>query len=327
MINLKSRSIFFVFIAIYAAGCASSSSTTKSNKKPMKPTAIELSMPSGWDDSIIDRIKEGKGLKKRVAVLEFTGNSEFDGKVDLKLSDLLITSLVKSGKFDVIERTQIELVLNEQKLGMSGIIDESTAAEVGRILGAEYVIFGVVTSATQQNIDKFAYTLVVIETSIDVRVIDAETGKIIVAEHASGKSESKVVKTSEGTVVSGAVDYNSAYAGSAQNAIDMIGEKIGRLFPLLGYVVQVEDMKITTDIGEERGAARGDTFIVIRVTDEILHPVTGKRIGWNKEVLASITINTTEKTLSEGTIIEKKTPETVVQPGDLIISVSRLPAK
>lgn len=323
MINQISRIVFFVFIVIYVAGCAASSSTTKLNKKPMKPSTIALSMPSGWDDSIIDRIKEGKGLKKRIAVMEFAGNSKFDGKVDLKLSDMLITSLVKSGKFDVIERTQIELVLSEQNLGMSGIIDESTAVEVGKLLGAEYVLFGVVTSATQQEIDKFAYTLVVIETSIDVRVIDAETGKIIVAEHASGKSESKVIKSSEGTVVSGAVDYDSEYASSAQNAIDIIGEKIGTLFPLLGYVVQVEDMKITTDIGEERGAARGDSFIVIRVIDEILHPVTGKRIGWNKEVLASIIINTTEKTLSEGTVVEKKTPETVVQPGDLIISVNR----
>ena len=323
MLNQISRIVFFVFIVIYVAGCAASSSTTKSNMQPTKPSAIALSMPSGWDDSIIDRIKEGKGLKKRIAVMEFAGNSEFDGKVDLKLSDMLITSLVKSGKFDVIERTQIELVLSEQNLGMSGIIDESTAVEVGKLLGAEYVVFGVVTSATQQEIDKFAYTLVVIETSIDVRVIDAETGKIIVAEHASGKSESKVIKSSEGTVVSGAVDYDSEYASSAQNAIDIIGEKIGTLFPLLGYVVQVEDMKITTDIGEERGAAKGDSFIVIRVTDEILHPVTGKRIGWNKEVLASIIINTTEKTLSEGTVVEKKTPETVVQPGDLIISVNR----
>ena len=323
MINIFGRTVFFVVIVILNAGCAASSSTSGSNREPLRPSATALSMPSGWDDSIIDRIKEGKGLKKRVAVLEFSGNSKLDGKVDLKLSDMLITSLVKSGKFDVIERTQIEKVLDEQKLGMSGIIDQSTAAEVGRILGAEYVVFGVVTSATQQNIDKFAYTLVVIETSIDVRVVDAVTGKIIVAERALGKSESKLVKTSDGTVVSGALDYNSAYAGSAQNAIDIIGEKIGMLFPLLGYVVQAEDMKITTDIGEERGAARGDTFIVVRVTDEILHPVTGKRIGWNKEVLASITINTTEKSLSVGRIVEIKSSDTVIRPGDLIISVNR----
>jgi len=320
---LNSKTIFFIFIIIFTAGCAASSSTTKSSSEPTKPAATALSMPSGWDDSIIDRIKEGKGLKKRVAVLEFSGNSDLEGKVDLKLSDMLITSLVKSGKFDVIERTQIEKVLNEQKLGMSGIIDESTAAEVGKLLGAEYVIFGVVTSATQQNIDKFAYTLVVVETSIDVRVVDAVTGKIIVAERATGKSESKIVKTSDGTVVSGAVDFDSEYSTSAQKAIDKIGDKIGTLFPLLGYVVQVEGMKVTLDIGEERGASSGDSFIVIRVTDELLHPVTGKRIGWNKEVLATITINTTEKTLSIGTIVKKKSSETIIKPGDLIISVNR----
>ena len=323
MIYLNNRTVFFVFIIIFIAGCATSSSTTRSNNEPVKPTAAAMSMPSGWDDSIIDRIKEGKGLKKRVAVLEFTGNSKLEGKVDLRLSDMLITSLVKSGKFELIERTQIEKILNEQKLGMSGIIDESTAAEVGKLLGAEYVIFGVLTSTTKQNIDKFAYILVVVETSIDVRVVDAVTGKIIVAEQASGKSESKLVKTSDGTVVSGAVDYNSEYARAAQNAVDSVGEKIGTLFPLLGYVVQVEGTNITIDIGEERGANSGDSFIAIRVTDEIVHPVTGKRIGWNKEVLATLTLNTTEKTLSIGTIIKKKSSDTVIKPGDLIISVSR----
>lgn len=315
------RNFIIITLLVQVLGCAGTKKITVPDGVGMAASAAELSMPPGWDDSIIDRIKEGKGLKKRVAVLEFTGNDKLEGKVDLKLSDMLITTLVKSGKFDVIERTQIEKVLEEQKLGMSGVIDESTAVEVGKILGAEYVVFGVVTSATQQNVDKFAYMLVVIEVAIDIRVVDAVTGKILVAEHASGESESKVVKTSAGTVVSGAVDYNSAYARSAKNAIDEIGGKIGKLFPLLGYVVQTEGMKVTTDIGEERGVLKGDSFIVFRVNDEIIHPITGKHIGWNKDVLAAISINRTEITLSVGAVIKKKAPETLIKPGDLVISV------
>ena len=316
-------SIFFV-VATIISNCASTDPTITalSNFNSIPPGKISLSMPSGWDDSIIDKINEGKGLKKRIAVLDFEGNEKLEGKVELKLSDMLITSLVQSGKFDLIERTKINNLINEQKLGMSGMIDESTAAEMGKILGAEYVVFGTVTSATQQNYDKFGYELVVIEVVIDVRAVETTTGKILLAESSSGKSESKIIKSSQGTVVSGAIDYNSAYAISARQSIDNIGMKIAALYPLLGYVVKSDENSVTLDIGENRGAKLNDVFIVFRIGEEIMHPVTGKHIGWNKKVLASIIIETTEMELSIGTYLKLKSPEKYAKPGDLVISAN-----
>lgn len=317
------RSVYLFIVAFLFSACASTEPTKSSSPfKPTPPASITLSMPGGWDDSIIDKIKEGESLKKRIAVLDFEGNEKLEGKVDLKLSDMLITSLAQTGKFDLIERTKIDNVINEQKLGMSGLIDESTAAEMGRILGAEYVVFGTITSATQQSFDKFGYELVVIEVVIDVRAVDTNTGKILLAERSVGKSENKIIKSSQGTVVSGAIDYNSAYASAARKSIDNIGMKIGHLYPLLGYVVMTDGNQITLDMGEDRGVRLQNVFIVFRIGEEILHPVTGKHIGWSKEVLASIIIETTEKSLSTGKYLKWKSPDMPVKPGDLVISAN-----
>ena len=308
---------------LLATACAPSTASMETRPIEDEPESIPLVMPTGWDDSIIDQIQTGQGLKKRIAVLDFEGLDKLEGKAELRLTDLLVTALVATGRFDVVERSRMEQVLLEQDLGLAGIVDETTAAEVGKILGAEYVILGTVSAATQQNIDKFGYILSVIEVGVDVRAVDAVTGKILLSQNATGREESKIVVTSEGTVVSGAIDYGAVYAKAARSAIKFAANKISSLFPLLGYVVKADEQEVVTDIGEERGVSVGDYFIVFRSTTEILHPVTGAHVGWNKDVIASIKIQTTEKALSTGKILSIKGESFKVIPGDLVISVVR----
>ena len=153
--------------------------------------------------------------------------------------------------------------------------------------------------------------------------MDAITGRILLSQNAMGREESKIVVTSEGTVVSGAIDYGATYVKAARNAVDIAANKISVLFPLLGYVVKADDLNVVTDIGEERGVSVGDLFIIFRSTTEILHPVTGNHVGWNKDVIAAIRIHTTEKVLSTGKILSKKGDLYKIIPGDLVISVVR----
>ncbi len=58
---------------------------------------------------------------------------------------------VKTDFYQVIERDQLEKVLREQRLSLSGAIDESSAAEVGRLLGLDAIIMG---SVSYSSVDK-----------------------------------------------------------------------------------------------------------------------------------------------------------------------------
>jgi len=55
------------------------------------------------------------------------------------------TELVNTGKFTVIERSELQKVLDEQELGKKGVLDPATAARVGKVLGVQLFILGTVT--------------------------------------------------------------------------------------------------------------------------------------------------------------------------------------
>ena len=90
-------------------------------------------------------------LKKRVAVFTFEDKSShgwrwWDGKSPGDgVADMLTTTLVKSGKYVVVERQEITQVLDEQKLGQTGLVTPQSAAEMGKLLGVELAIMGAVT--------------------------------------------------------------------------------------------------------------------------------------------------------------------------------------
>src|SRR5512142_546918 len=76
------------------------------------------------------------GPKRRVGVVDFENKTAYgQNRLGTAASDILITELVKSGKFMVVERDKIESMMKEQKLGISGAVDPATAARMGKILG------------------------------------------------------------------------------------------------------------------------------------------------------------------------------------------------
>ena len=78
---------------------------------------------------------------KRVAVLGFSGAS---GEL---AADLLTQSLLMRGA-DVVERQKLSAVIQEHSLSQSPYFDQSTAKELGRILGVDALFVGTVADAT-----------------------------------------------------------------------------------------------------------------------------------------------------------------------------------
>ena len=112
--------------------------------------------------------KEGK--KKRVAVFIFDDKTD-NGRswwgqrtVGEGMSDMVITELVKTGQYTVLERQELDELLREQDLGASGIVTPESAAEIGKVLGVELAVMGAVT--------EFGYN----KSDTDVRVDRTRVG-------------------------------------------------------------------------------------------------------------------------------------------------------
>lgn len=120
------------------------------------------------------KVSEPIIFKKRLAVFNFKDSSPYTKKykVGSLVRSLITTRMSESLIFILIEREDINKVIKEMELGLTGIIDEETAPKTGKLLGAQLLLNGTVLEIGK-------------EINIEAKLIDAETGEILVAKNTS----------------------------------------------------------------------------------------------------------------------------------------------
>ena len=73
---------------------------------------------------------------KRIAIGGINGNA------GAPLSDLLAQRLFESGYYEVLDRQNIDSLMREHNLNLSGAVDKEASAKFGRLLGVSALIFG-----------------------------------------------------------------------------------------------------------------------------------------------------------------------------------------
>jgi len=92
------------------------------------------------------------------------------------LAQMLISDLTSLEGVKVVERERLQEVLKEQQLGTSGKLDPRTAARIGKLLGARYLVLG-------------SYFDALGTFRADARLVDVETGEIVKSIGAGGKAD------------------------------------------------------------------------------------------------------------------------------------------
>ncbi|OGS12111.1 MAG: hypothetical protein A2234_07400 [Elusimicrobia bacterium RIFOXYA2_FULL_58_8] len=90
-------------------------------------------------------LNDYRGDGKTIAVAGFSypdGRASADGSV---VAERLTTELIRHGRLKVVERKEIEKVLGELKLQLSGQIDQDSVKRLGRMLGADLLVIGTIT--------------------------------------------------------------------------------------------------------------------------------------------------------------------------------------
>ena len=132
--------------------------------------------------------------KKTVTIYQF--DSTVPEISPASATDMFTTALIKSNAFDVLERQRLdESVYQEKELNQGGMTTGDVAQY--QLTGADFIFTGAITEANAQA-DKTgvagAYQGVGVETSgehaeigLDVRVLDAKTGKVLDAVNVRKK--------------------------------------------------------------------------------------------------------------------------------------------
>jgi len=129
--------------------------------------------------------------KPVLGVAEFknqTAAGWWRGGVGWELSGMLSNELAGTEKFRVVERSKLETVLREQDLGASGRVRQGTAAQIGQLTGAQYLVLGTVSAYEEKtqgtgggiSIGGFSVGGRSDEAyiAVDLRVVNATTGEI-----------------------------------------------------------------------------------------------------------------------------------------------------
>lgn len=129
----------------------------------------------------------------KVAVLEFENKTDINRFFDFDFgnyaADMIEESITDQVRYcQIITRRELYDIIWEQDLGLSGYISEESAVQIGNIAGAHYLVLGSVESLyykADRDLDYMKYTCVSV---IRVKIIDAETGRIITTKEIKSES-------------------------------------------------------------------------------------------------------------------------------------------
>lgn len=203
----------------------------------------------------------GIAFKDRTAIsvndFTFSARGSYNRNASQGFKNMLSNALGNSGCFRVVERAQLNSVLSEQELGLSGGVRRGTVAQTGKLTGAQVTIFADVTEFKEKEktvgigaLSKFGIGGVGKTTAhvgIILKIVDTQTGDILIQKSFNKKKSS--VGAAGGTGIAGALVGGVFYKSQAME--DAIEEA---LIEMVGLVAEQKHL-LPQGFGDEKQQA------------------------------------------------------------------------
>ena len=280
--------LFVIATAVYICGCATVTGTVKDDTT-VTETSKELA-------KLTTEVHEYKGPKLR------TGIANFENKTPSKIfgigesaSDILGTILQKSGRFVIIAAQDLKHVLEQQKLGASGLVNPDTVVKMGQILGLNAIISGAITaySEAEEGQDFILYQQKdqVARVTVDYRIVDATTGVQIMADSGAGiyrKKTSQVMGMGAKSTYDTVLRDGALRDALTQATVNILKQLETRKWA--GRIAQVKGMQLFINAGQKSGINMGDKLYVYRPGEDIIDPVTKVKLGMSEDFIGEAKI-------------------------------------
>ncbi len=218
-------------------------------------------------------------IRRKVAIGRFSNETQYakgmfydkeNDPMRKQALDILSSKLAASGKFILLEREDLDVLLSEAGGNMNKI-------------GADYIILGSITEYGRKNEGQqklFSSTKTqTVEAGVSIRLVEAATGLIIYSDEAKGYAETSSTQT---LGLGGSAGFDATLSDKAISAAlsQLVENIINKCMdqPWKSYILAVENGSYIISGGASQGLMAGDVFNVYRKGRVVKNPQTGANI-------------------------------------------------
>ncbi len=259
-------------VAVMAlSGCATVS---------QKPVATESPVPQARQVRAQESIQapETKRYKLKVAVGRFTNETNYGrsllsdadlDRIGKQASDMLMSRLIQSGQFVVLERADLSKLKREHEI---------TGA--GSLVGADTLIIGSVTEFGRSVSGKVGFLsstkVQTAKAKVDIRLVDAKTGHAYFSAIGAGEANTE---SGEVAGFGSRAEYDATLNDRAIAAAisDVIDRLVSRLTDRKWKtdILEVRDGQVFISGGKRQGLTEGDVLSAMEAGDTVKSKQTG----------------------------------------------------
>lgn len=227
-------------------------------------------------------------------------------------TDTMISRLAQTKRFQMIDRQEVDQLLNEQTAAALAANQDLPSA-MGSLKGADYLVYGSLASfGTEEKVTRlpnstrsFKKTIGIAEGNM--RIVNARTGDVIESRRISVKT--KVDPTAKGSHKVTAI-------------ADAYAEQVTLMLMNAVYPIKVAhvggDGSVYINRGDDGGLSKGESLDAFRPGAPIIDPDTGVHLGVEETPVGQVTVSEVEDARSKGTV----TVGGPVKTGDLLKRVA-----
>lgn len=223
--------------------------------------------------------QDERTIKRKVAIGRFSNETQYakglfydkeNDPMRKQALDILSSKLASSGKFILLEREDLDILVSEAGSNMNKI-------------GADYIILGSITEfgrKTEGEQKVFSSTKTqTVEAGVSIRLVEASTGLIIYSDEAKGFAETSTKQTMG---LGSAAGYDATLSDKAISAAlsQLVENIINKCMdkPWKSYILSIEDGTYIISGGASQGLVAGDKFNVYKKGKIVTNPQTGMKI-------------------------------------------------
>ena len=287
---------------------------------------------------VAQELEDGLTLEKKSVVILPGQDAENPESISSKVTSIVAAKAVELGRFNVIDRTQIESILAEQKLQLSGIVDETQIVEIGNLAAEDEALLVKIITFGQRGVpppkketkkeegekeekdekkEKKEYDESLFEWIIKESVT-AGLQKTLEGVELYPNNIQTIIKTEVGllNIESGVLENNFHIAAShtggnktasLSSALNQLGWQISRklreFYLIASEVIEKEGNKITILTGSDMGLEEGTIFEVNSLDQEKIYK--GRVITLPGNPIALVRLTNVGKNTSNAEIIRQ----------------------